>query len=407
MKGFIRLYLDAYKGLSTPAWMLALVMLINRSGAMVIPFLGIYMTNHLHFSLQDTGLVLSCFGVGAVTGSFLGGWLTDKLGHFRVQLFSLVLTVPIFFLLPDLDTVLRLSVGVFMLSIVSETFRPANSVSIAYYSKPDNIIRSFSLNRMALNLGFSIGPALGGFLAAVSYTFLFYGNAIAAFFSAVLFFIYFRNRKGNEQAEKNIKTKEVLTESIRSPYHDHLFLLFSFFSCIFAICFFQLISTLPLYYRSVYQMTEANIGVILAFSGIVVFLLEMLAVHILERRASARDIIVAGTALCGFSFLILNLAHGTWVLYLAMFVLCLSEILAMPFMATVTLQRSSVKTRGAYMGLNALSLSAAHVFSPFVGTRIAAAYGFNILWWGTAIVLFLTAAGFFLVMRKMKLPMPV
>lgn len=405
MKEFIRLYLDAYKGLSTPAWMLALVMLINRSGAMVVPFLGIYMTNHLHFSLENTGIVLSCFGIGAVTGSFLGGWLTDKLGHFKVQLFSLIMTVPVFFLLPELDTVIRLSTGVFMLSIISETFRPANSVSIAYYSKPDNIIRSFSLNRMALNLGFSIGPALGGFLAAVSYTFLFYGNAVAAFFSAILFFLYFRNRKGNEQEAKKVEQEEEIAGNTRSPYRDKLFVLFSLLSCIFAVCFFQLFSTLPLYYRDIYQMTEANIGVILAFSGVVVFLLEMLAVHVLERRASARDIIVAGTALCGISFLILNLAHGTWVLYVAMFVLCISEILAMPFMATVTLQRSSVKSRGAYMGLNALSLSAAHIFSPFIGTRVASIYGFNTLWWGTAVLLMLTAVGFFFVIRKMRLRM--
>jgi predicted MFS family arabinose efflux permease len=402
MREFIRLYFDAYKGLSTPAWMLALVMLINRSGAMVIPFLGVYMVNHLHFDLEDTGVVLSCFGVGAVGGSFLGGWLTDKVGHFKVQLTSLIMTVPVFFLLPELDTVLKLGIGVFMLSIISETFRPANSVSIAYYSKPDNIIRSFSLNRMAMNLGFSIGPALGGFLAAVSYTFLFYGNAIGAFLSAILFFLYFRNRKGND---RKVVAQEVVDDpkEDRSPYKDTLFVLFSVLSCVFAICFLQLLNTLPLYYRTVYQLTEANIGVILAFSGLVVFSLEMLLVHIAEKRMTARAVIVWGVLLCGLSFLILNLAHGMWILYVSMFVLCIAEILAMPFMATVTLQRSSLKTRGAYMGVNALSFSVAHIFSPFLGTRVAAIYGFETLWYGTAVVLLITGVGFLIVMKKMRL----
>ncbi|MBB5436815.1 putative MFS family arabinose efflux permease [Pedobacter sp. AK017] len=403
MKEFFRLYLEAYRGLSTPAWMLALVMLINRSGAMVIPFLGVYMVNHLNFSIEDTGTVLSCFGIGAVSGSFLGGWLTDKVGHFKVQLFSLILTVPMFFLLPELNTVLKLAIGVFILSIISETFRPANSVSIAYYSRPDNIIRSFSLNRMAVNLGFSIGPALGGFLAAVSYTFLFYGNAVAAFLSALLFFIYFRNRKGNEKKAVVQESFTVDPGTSRSPYNDGLFIAFSMLSCIYAICFFQLLSTLPLYYRTIYKLTEADIGIILAFSGMVVFLFEMLLVHIAEKRMTARAVIVWGVLLCSLSFFILNLTNGIWVLYLAMFVLCISEILAMPFMSTVTLQRSSLKTRGAYMGINALSFSAAHVFSPFVGTRIAAAYGFETLWYGTTLVLLLTAAGFLLVMKKMKL----
>jgi predicted MFS family arabinose efflux permease len=402
MREFIRLYLEAYKGLSTPAWMLALVMLINRSGAMVIPFLGVYMVNHLHFSLKDAGTVLACFGIGAVSGNFLGGWLTDKAGHFKIQLISLFLTIPVFVLLPRLETVDTLAAGVFMLSLVSETFRPANSVSVAYYSKPDNVVRSFSLNRMALNLGFSIGPALGGFLAAISYSFLFYGNAIAASCSGLLFFLYFRNLKGNKKVKEAVddQSEEVAG---RSPYRDLPYLLFSLLCAVFAICFLQLLSTLPLYYRTVYKLSEMEIGIIMAFSGLIVFLFEMLLVHIAERNFSSRTAIITGTLLCALSFLILNLAKGVPILYFSMFVICIAEILAIPFMSTVTLQRSSAKRRGAYMALNALSFSFGHIFSPFIGTRIAAAYGFDALWWGTTAALVIAGAGFFFVMRMMRL----
>lgn len=402
MREFIRLYLDAYKGLSTPAWMLALVMLINRSGAMVIPFLGVYMVNHLHFSLKDAGTVLACFGIGAVSGNFLGGWLTDKAGHFKIQLISLFLTIPVFVLLPQLETVGNLAIGVFLLSLVSETFRPANSVSVAYYSKPHNVVRSFSLNRMALNLGFSIGPALGGFLAAVSYSFLFYGNAIAACCSGLLFFLYFRNLKGTKKVKERVDDQGNQVVG-RSPYRDLPYLLFSLLCAVFAICFLQLLSTLPLYYRTVYQLSETEIGIIMAFSGLVVFLFEMLLVHIAERNFTARTAIIMGTLLCALSFLILNLAKGIPVLYISMFVICIAEILAIPFMSTVTLQRSSAKKRGAYMALNALSFSFGHIFSPFIGTRVAASYGFEVLWWGTTAALVVAAAGFFFVMKMMRL----
>ncbi|WP_256004377.1 MFS transporter [Pedobacter deserti] len=403
MKELVKLYLDAYRGLSAASWMLTLVMLINRTGAMVVPFLGLYMVNHLHFNLRDTGIVLSCFGLGAVTGNFFGGWLTDKAGHFRVQLISLCLTVPMFIVLPQLETVLSLALGIFTLSLFSETFRPANSVAVAYYSRPENVVRSFSLNRMAMNLGFSIGPALGGFLAAISYSFLFYGNAIAAFSSALLFFVYFRNLKGSASSKKR-EAEEAKGDLMpdRSPYRDVPYLLFSLLCCVFAVCFLQLLNTLPLYYREVYSLSEKEIGIILAFSGVVVFSLEMLMVHIAERRFSARTVIVAGTVLCALSFLILNLVQGVPVLYFSMFVLCIAEILAMPFMATVTLKRSSIKKRGAYMALNALSFSLGHIGSPLIGTGIAAAYGFEVLWWGTSITLLIAAPGFFFVMRQME-----
>jgi len=400
MRDFFKLYLDSYRGLSTPAWMLALVMLVNRSGAMVVPFLDVYMVKHLGFSLEDAGVLLSCFGIGSVIGSSLGGWLTDRFGHFKVQLFSLTGVVPLFMLLPELKTMPSLAAGILALSIVSDILRPANSVSLAYYSKPENVVRSFTLNRMALNLGFSIGPALGGFLAAISYDLLFYGNAFAALLAALIFFFYFRNKKGNKTNEEKVALEEI---PYRSPYKDVPFLVFTLLSILFAICFFQLLSTLPLYYREVYHLTEKNIGVILAYSGVVVFSLEMLIVHIAERRTTAANAIILGVICCGLAFSSLLFTHAIWLLFASMFVLCVAEMLAMPFMATVTLQRSNAKNRGVYMGLNSLSLSAGLIFAPFLGTKIAANYGFNVLWTGTGLLMLLTAVGFYLLMKRMKL----
>src|SRR5690554_2550327 len=225
MKNYFQIYLNAYRGLSQPAWILSLVMLINRMGAMVIPFLGLYMTEHIHFSLKETGIVLSFFGLGAISGSYIGGRLTDIHGHFKIQLLSLCLTVPLFFLLPLLKTPVLLSIGIFILSLVAETFRPANSVSIAHYAKPQNLTRALSLNRMALNLGFSIGPAMGGLLAAFSYNWLFYGNGISAALAGLVFYLYFRRREGNEKLLRKIRDEKTLENPVKalSPYKDGIF----------------------------------------------------------------------------------------------------------------------------------------------------------------------------------------
>ncbi|WP_347068779.1 MFS transporter [Flavobacterium sp. WV_118_3] len=399
MKRFLTIYLDSYRGLSRPAWMLALVIFINRSGAMVLPFLGIYMTQALHFSMKEAGTVLSCFGLGAVTGSWLGGWLTDKVGHFKVQTTSLLLSVPMFCILPFFKTVETLAVGIFILSVITDSFRPANSVSVAYYAKPENITRAFSLNRMAINLGFSIGPALGGLLALISYDWLFYGNAIGAIVAGALFFFYFRNRKGNENVlkkESNVAEKEI------SPYKDKQFIWFNILTALYAICFFQLLSTLPLFYKEIHKLTEADIGMLLAYSGIVVFALEMLLVHLAERKMTSAQVIIMGTLLCGLSFAMLVLPGKFVLLYVSMFVLCISEILVMPFVATVTVQRSGASNRGAYMGFGALAYAVAHIVSPYCGTRLASAHGFDTLWLVTGGITILTAVGFYVVMKKME-----
>ncbi|WP_207535638.1 MFS transporter [Desertivirga arenae] len=397
MRQILQLYLNSYRGLSKPAWMLALIMLINRSGAMVIPFLGVYMTDALKFSLKETGTTLSCFGAGAVAGSALGGWLSDRFGNFKVQFLCLMLCVPVYCILPILTAPVELSIGVFLLSVISETFRPANTVSIASYTSPENITKAFSLNRMAMNLGFSIGPALGGLLAAISYHWLFYGNAISTCLAGLFFYFYFK-RLQPVQTEQKQTGKE---KAGLSPWKDLPFLIFSFFCFLYSVCFFQLLSTLPLFYRTVHHLSEWSIGVILAYSGFVVFSLEMILVHVAERRMGSSNAIILGTLLGGAAFLVLLLPGKFLLLYFGMFLLCVSEILAMPFMATLTMHRASGGKQGSYMGVNSLSFSAAHIVSPFLGTRIADHYGFNTLWTLTGLISIITAIGFYWIIKRL------
>jgi len=401
MKRYARLYLDSYRGLSRPSWMLSAVMLINRIGAMVVPFLGVYMVVELHFTLSETGVVLSFYGLGAMSGSTLGGWLTDKAGHFKVQLTSVFLSVPVFFLLPLLKEVWSLSIGVFVLSTITETFRPANSVSISVYARPENITRSFSLNRMAVNLGFSIGPALGGVLAAISFKLIFYANGITALLAGLVFYFYFKNLPVNKNRElvHHDEAGKKIKNGI-SPWKDVPFLFFCFFCCLYSICFFQLLSTIPLYYRKVHHLSEGNIGILLASNGLVVFVFEMLIVQVAERRMRSTNVIVLGVLLVALSFLILLIPGGVPVLFLSMFIISLSEIFAMPFMATVTVKRASSDRKGSYMGVNSLSFSAAFVFSPLIGTFVAEHFGFSVLWISTALLGIATAFGFRWIFRK-------
>ncbi|WP_430613512.1 MFS transporter [Flavobacterium sp. JP2137] len=393
-------YLDSYRGLSKATWILALVMLINRSGAMVIPFLGVYMSTELGFDLRQVGLALSCFGVGAILGSLVGGWMTDKLGHYTTQNISLFLSVPVFILLPYFRDFESLCFAVIGLSFITEVFRPANSASVSYYAKPQNLTRAFSLNRMALNLGFSIGPAMGGFLAAYSYNILFYTNAVMVFLAGLVFFFFFRGRKGNDLALQQ-QAQQVTDSPVKSAYFDKKYVIFSIFLTIYATCFYQLFSSLPLFYKVSHLLSETSIGLLIAFSGVIVFGFEMIIVHVAEKKFSLRQNIIIGTAICGISFLALLLPGGLPILYFAMFLLCVSEIMVLPFSSTVGVNRSTAANRGSYMAINALAFSAAHVFSPLFGTTIAEKYGFDVLWIATGSLIVVASLGFYWVMKKM------
>lgn len=393
-------YISAYKGLSNATWLLALVMFINQSGSMVLPFLGVYMSTVLDFSLKNAGIVLSTFGLGSILGSFVGGWLTDKLGSFKVQAFSLFFSIPFYIILPLFNTFETLCISIFFLSFIKDLFRPANSASVSYYAKPENLTRAFSLNRMALNLGYSIGPAIGGFLAAVSYHFLFYTNAIMSAAAGILFVFYFKSRKGNAP-EKVIAQKSENKTKVKSAYTDVKFLIFSFFIAIYAFCFFQILNTFPLFYQEVAKMSESDIGLLMAFNGIVVFIFEMALVHYAEKKFSLTTNLIIGSLLCGMAFLVVIPSHTLFILYLSIFVISISEILIMPFASTVAVNRSNTNNRGSYMGLNGISFSIAFVTSPLIGTFIAENYGFTNLWIFNCIMILITCVGFYFIMKKM------
>jgi predicted MFS family arabinose efflux permease len=256
---------------------------------------------------------------------------------------------------------------------------------------------------MALNLGFSIGPALGGFFAAVSYHLLFYGNAFSSAVAGTVFYFYFRKKEKDRISADALRKNTGTQLPGRSPWQDRKFVVFSILGVFYSIFFFQLLTTLPLYYKEVYRLKDWDIGLLLAFNGLVVFTLEMFIVSTAERLLTIRKIIVLGSLFCASSFLVLIPGKHLLILYFGIFLLSLSEILTMPFMATVAVSRATRGKEGAYMGLNSLSFSSAHIISPIAGTVIATRYGFDILWEISGLVALLTAVGFWINLKQMAI----
>ena len=404
---FLRTFTDSFRGLSKEAWMLSIVMLINRSGSMVIPFLGVYMSDHLGFSIQNTGIVLSFYGIGSLIGSYLGGFFTDKFGEYKVQTYSLFLSSPLFLLIPFFDSVIGLACIILTQSIVSETFRPANSVAVTKYARPENLTRAFSLNRMAINLGFSVGPALGGILSSISYEFLFVINCLGAITAGIVYVRFFRKRhkifqnqlvERQKQMDVSLLNKQ---EKVKSPYKDVPFIIFCVFCTIFSICFFQFFNTIPLFYKEVAQLDPASIGYILGYSGFIIVVFEMIVVNFAEKYLTIAKTILYGTLVCAIAYGMLAFNHHMITLLISITILSISEILVLPFLSTITALRSGKKNQGAYMGMNGMTFSFSFIITPLLGTQIVEVLGFDSLWKGTSLLLIISGFSLYYIIRWM------
>ncbi|HFK5581503.1 MFS transporter [Elizabethkingia anophelis] len=380
--------------------MLSIVMLINRSGSMVLPFLGVYMTDQLEFSIKESGIVLSFYGVGSVIGSWLGGYFTDKFGEYRVQSTSLFLSAPLFLLIPIFTSVEGMALIILLQSIISETFRPANSVAITKYARPENLTRAFSLNRMAINLGFSIGPALGGILSSVSYELLFITNAVGAILAGIFYVRFFRKR--HKIYQKKMKEKSMVKDTLekeRSPYRDSPFLVYCLLCAIFSVCFFQFFNTIPIFYKEVAHLDQKSIGYILGYSGFIIVVLEMLVVNFADKYLTIAKTLLYGILMCAAAYAMLAINHHISLIMLSISILSVGEILVLPFMSTITALRSGKTNQGAYMGLNGMTFSISFIITPLLGTSVASDLGFNTLWIGSGAVLALAGIAMYFVVN--------
>lgn len=191
---------------------------------MVIPFMSVFLTQQLGFSKTQSGIVLFCFGVGALMGSNLGGYLTDTIGNFKVMALSLFGTGCAFIGIIMFETFVPLCAWMVVVGIFSSMFSPAAFSSVSLWGRPENKTRGYSLLRMAINLGVAIGPALGGFLAyKYGYHLLFIIDGITCFIAlGTLFYVLgYRNEKYDAEKQK-VKTKKL-------PYSDLVLMAFLFF----------------------------------------------------------------------------------------------------------------------------------------------------------------------------------
>lgn len=400
LSSILRAYKDSFSGLSARVWLLAAVALVNRAGSMVLPFLSLYLTHHLGFSTIHAGRLLSLFGIGSMLGSYLGGWLSDRIGAYRVLALSLTTSGFGFAVFASLDTMLAIGIAILGVSTLADAFRPALMTAVADTSSPAERPRAFALIRMAVNLGMAIGPAVGGLLAAHHYEWLFYGDAATCWAAALLLWIVVPFKKADRDCEHSTsEASETMSPS--SPWRDVPFLLF--LALIFALgcVFFQVFITFPVFLRDAFLMGERWIGALLAVNALLIVAFEMPLLHALQGWRELRVAAIGALLVCA-GLATLPLGAGFAIALIAMIILTVGEMLSLPMSNSWVAGRAGQGSTGRYMGAYMVAFSASFVVSPALGMAVYDRWGGNVLWLGIGGLGIVLCAGFLAVERKIK-----
>jgi len=371
-------YINNFKGFSREIWILTIVTFINRAGTMVLPFLSKYLKENLDFSYSQVGWIVVFFGLGSMLGSWLGGKLSDSIGFYKIMIFSLFTSGIAFFALQYITTFVGLCISMFVIMTIADMFRPAMFVSLAAYAKPENRTRALTLVRLAINLGFAAGPALGGLIIMkVGYKGLFWVDGITCIIAILLFALLVKEKKKSKYLDKK-HPHEVFESSV---FKDKPFWLFLATSLITGILFFQLFTTIPLYHTIQFRLTEFQTGLLLMFNGLLVFFLEMPIVSYIERKKTNKvKIIVIGTFAMAISMLLLLLNAWVGILIFMMVFMTFGEMFVFPFSNSFSMSRAPKGHEGRYMAIFTMSYSLAHIVSAKIGFSIVANFGYQVNW---------------------------
>ena len=310
-------------------------------------------------------------------GSWLGGKLSDKIGFYKIMVFSLFTSGLCLFTIQFITSFAGLCLGMFGIMVLADMFRPAMFVSLGAYAKPENRTRALTLVRLAVNLGFAAGPALGGLIIMnIGYNGLFWVDGTSCIVAITVFALLVKEKK--KSAFENHDEEKAVTTSV---FKDKVFWAFLFVSFATAMIFFQLFTSLPLYHNEKFGLSELQTGLLMTLNGLLIFALEMPIVGYLVRKDSSKiKIVLWGTFLMATSFYTLLFNFWAGMLVIAMILISIGEIFAFPFANAFALSRAPKGQEGRYMALYTMSFSLAHIVSSKVGFEIIADLGYQANW---------------------------
>ena len=367
---------DEIRRLPRAIWLLNLANVVNRMGTMAFLFLGLYLTKHLGYPAKVAGALLGLFGLGSLIITPFGGWLCDHFGSKRVLVTSLATSGLLLILFPLFHSLPLLFIMTLILAVVSEVGGPAIMTYSTATIPPDLRKASIALNRLSHNLGMSVGPVIGGVLAAISFKWVFWVDGITTLISAAILLPFLPNIR-------------VAAEQEVPPFFKNLGLLsrdrtlcYFLLACIpMGIAWFQVSTSLPIFLVKNLGLTEAQFGFLFTINTIMIVIMEVPLTVRISHWSSAKTLALAAS-LFGLGYGILVFSQGYAGAIVMMVVITFGEMLMAPSGANYVSEISPRGREGSYMGIYTASFSLCSLLAPLLGTWVYDAFGGRALWVG-------------------------
>jgi MFS family permease len=377
-------------------WVLVLGVFIDRlGGALLFPFLTLYLTQHFSIGMTQVGVIFGMYSISSVTGSMIGGALTDRLGRKGMLLFGLVMSALSSLLMGLTNQLIYLYLVILVVGVLSEVGGPASQALVADLLPDEKRAQGFGIIRVVANLAVTFGPIIGGLLAARSYLLLFICDAVTSVITAI--FVFFVLREPVHAAISEAKQQPSMAQTFRGYFdviRDTAFLWFMAASVLMVLVYMQMNTTLAVYLRDAHGVSAQGFGYILSLNAAMVVLFQF---AITRRITKYRPLIVmvAGTLLYALGFAMYGLVSWYGMFLIAMAIITIGEMLVTPVGSAIVARMAPEDMRGRYMAVYGFSWVIPMAIGPLLAGMVMDNFNPAYVWYLAGILGLLAAAAYY------------
>ncbi|MFP5261592.1 MAG: MDR family MFS transporter [Blastocatellia bacterium] len=368
------------RGMPKEVWVLFTAALVNRMGTMVLPFLVLYLTQSAGLSPKQAGLTLILYGVGALVTAPLSGRLSDRLGPLRIMKASLFLSGAFLFAFPLARSFAAILAITIIWAISNEALRPASMASLTSLVAPEQRKAGFALNRLAINLGMSVGPAAGGFIIMASFNALFFVDGATSILAGlILTLTTWRMGVRPEAPAAGSKDSAEPPDKRVRLLSDHRLLYFLSAMTLVEVVFFQHQGAMPLFVVRDLKLSESAYGLLFTINTALIILVEV-PLNAAMASWPHSSSMALGALLCGAGFGALAFASGFLSVAATVVVWTFGEMILFPSGAAYVADIAPAPRMGEYMGFYVMTFGAAFIISPWLSILVLEELGALTLW---------------------------
>jgi len=384
-------------------WILSAGWFVSALGfALSIPFIAIYFNAELGLSLTEIGIF---FGVMAVIRSIFqaaGGEFSDRIDRRTILIQAqglrsvalIMIAVSIAMNLGFWPIAIFLAIN----SIFGAIFQPVANAMVSDILPQKKRLDGFAITRSASNLGWAVGPAMGGFLAHQSYAVLFLIAAVVTAISSLVF-AFFLKSVPYDKAVSKFAFSDLIAVKDDPILAIHLALTFILFLVVA-----QLIAPFSLYAVQIAGISEVQLGFLFGLNGLMVAVAQVPVTRLFAGMRLTTQLII-GSVIYAVGYSLMGFGSAFAFFFVTIFIVTIGEITMSPPSLALASRMAPPGRMGRYMGLYGFVTAAGWSFGPLYGGIILDYLAHDspaIAWIAISSLAIFSAIGYFLYQKKLS-----